>query len=112
MIWNNFMHEYGHTIDSRKFGLSYLFAVGIPSIFSANGSNEIKTPPGPTHRSYWTATRANSLAKQYFGKYYGVDWNRRYTPDRWPSNGELRKNDDGSYYYYFYTLEDFYPTNF
>jgi hypothetical protein len=24
---------------------------------------------------YWTEIRANKLAKKYFEKYYGVDWN-------------------------------------
>ena len=34
-----YMHEYGHTIDSRILGLSYLFAIGIPSLNSASKKN-------------------------------------------------------------------------
>ena len=62
-----YMHEYGHTIDSRAFGLSYLFGIGIPSLFSA-----AKKDGG--HKKYWTETRANRRAAKYFGKYYGVNW--------------------------------------
>jgi hypothetical protein len=61
-----YMHEYGHTIDSRNFGLSYLFAIGIPSLISAAGSGD--------HSTYWTETRANERAAKYFKKYYGVEW--------------------------------------
>ncbi|GIZ15993.1 hypothetical protein RCZ15_13810 [Capnocytophaga catalasegens] len=35
-----YMHEYEHYIDSQAFGLSYLFAVGIPSLISAATSSE------------------------------------------------------------------------
>jgi hypothetical protein len=62
-----YMHEYGHTIDSRAFGLSYLFAIGIPSIFSASGREG--------HFIYWTETRANRHAEKYFGKRFNVNWN-------------------------------------
>jgi RHS repeat-associated protein len=79
-----FMHEYGHTIDSRAFGLSYLFSIGMPSIISAGGSGD--------HSTYWTERRANKRAKKYFGKYYGIDWNTATSP------------------YYRGTFEDNYPT--
>jgi RHS repeat-associated protein len=79
-----FMHEYGHTIDSRAFGLSYLFAIGIPSIISAAG--------GGDHSKYWTERRANRRAKSYFGKYYCIDWNTAISP------------------YYTGVFEDNYPT--
>lgn len=75
-----FMHEYGHTFDSRLFGLSYLFAIGIPSIFSAGNSSQISGEISGvhTHDRYWTEMRANNRAKKYFGKHYGVDWNTPY----------------------------------
>lgn len=44
-----YWHEYGHTFQSERFGLSYLFAVGIPS---AKGSE-------------WTETSANRWAWRY-----------------------------------------------
>lgn len=53
-----YMHEYGHTRDSRIFGFGYLFGIGIPS---ASGAE-------------WTERRANRHAARYFGRYYGVDW--------------------------------------
>ena len=62
-----YMHEYGHTIDSRAFGISYLFAIGIPSAVS-EGKHD------GTHHSYCTETRANTRASRYFKKYYGVNW--------------------------------------
>jgi hypothetical protein len=71
MIWNN-MHEYGHTIDSRAFGLSYLFAIGIPSVISAGGSEYNSTAGMYTHDYYWTETRANRRAAKYFGTLF---WN-------------------------------------
>jgi hypothetical protein len=58
-----FMHEYGHTFDSRLFGLSYLFAIGIPS---ASGAK-------------WTEIRANRRAKSYFKKW--IDWDEYITPN-------------------------------
>jgi hypothetical protein len=68
------MHEYGHTIDSRAFGLSYLFAIGIPSIFSADNSTRVTGKPYSTHDIYWTELRANRRAERYFRKYYGISW--------------------------------------
>jgi hypothetical protein len=69
-----YMHEYGHTVDSRLFGISYLFAIGIPSAISAKNSTTITGKPYKTHDIYWTETRANRRAARYFRKYYGVDW--------------------------------------
>jgi hypothetical protein len=80
-----YMHEYGHTIDSRAFGLSYLFAIGMPSFISAAGDGN--------HSKYWTEKRANRRAKSYFGKYYGIDWNTAVSP------------------YYIGTFEDNHPTH-
>jgi len=95
-----FMHEYGHTFDSRIFGNTYLFAVGIPSLVSAAGSGD--------HSRYWTEMRANRHAKKYFGKYHGVDWNG-YSP--YYNYWKPIFDEEGNFlYYYYYTIEDFYPT--
>ncbi len=72
-----FMHEYGHTIDSRIFGLSYLFAIGLPSLISAAGDGN--------HHAFWTERRANRRAKRYFEKYYDVDWNLFESPYLYPT---------------------------
>jgi hypothetical protein len=53
-----YMHEYGHYIDSRSFGPSYLFAIGIPS------SKELK----------WVERRANINAAKYTKMYFDMDW--------------------------------------
>ena len=75
-----YMHEYGHYIDSQVFGLSYLFAVGIPSIISANNFEDIEGEPRrvTTHQFRTFEMRANRKAAKYFGKHYGVDWNTTY----------------------------------
>ena len=82
-----FLHEYGHTIDSKAWGIAYLFAIGIPSAISANDSDLITTWDGvpvanpnklTTHRVFWTETRANKRASKYLMKYYGIDWETEY----------------------------------
>ena len=50
-------HEYGHVIQSRYFGLSYLFSVGIPSAIVAGEDN-----------GYWTEVMANRFSRDYFGQ--------------------------------------------
>jgi len=40
----------------------------------------------------------------------GVDWNMNYHPSWYPYDGEWRKDENGKRYYYYYTLNDFYPT--
>jgi hypothetical protein len=62
------MHEYGHTIDSRIFGISYLFAIGLPSLGSAIFDKA-------NHSFFYTEKRANRLAARYFSKNYGINWN-------------------------------------
>jgi hypothetical protein len=75
-----FMHEYGHTFDSQIFGISYLLAIGLPSLISASGATQvIGEPPGvSTHDFRWYEMRANRHAARYFGRHYGVDWNSPY----------------------------------
>lgn len=53
-----FMHEYGHTFDSRLFGPLYLPVIGLPSALGAD----------------WTEIRANRHAEKYFRENYGVNW--------------------------------------
>lgn len=80
------MHEYGHTIDSRRYGPAYLFAIGVSSLNSAAKStywNEISPTTGhyytrSSHDIYWTEKRANKNASKYFDSYYNVSWNTLY----------------------------------
>lgn len=91
-----YMHEYGHTIDSRRYGLAYLFYVGVPSLMSAalsTSSSETSPTTGLsfkryTHDVFRTETSANRNASTYFSEHYGVSWSTRYR------NG---------------TIEDYYP---
>ena len=68
-----YMHEYGHTIDSREYGPSYLFTIGWSSLNSARTSYDVGTRN--THDWHWTELRANNNASSYFQKHYSsVDW--------------------------------------
>ena len=93
--------------DSRRFGFSYLFAIGIPSIISAASSNAMTTAPFQTHSKYWTEKRANRHAEKYFRKHYGVDWDRQYSGSEWRySTDEFGITHR---YRYFFTIRDWYP---
>ena len=86
------MHEYGHCVDSCRFGVFYLFVIGIPSLISAIKAHQVENKPKgvSTHGFTWCEIRANKNAQRYFSKYYSVDWNAKY-------NG--------------YTIETFYKLN-
>ena len=78
-----YMHEYGHTIDSHRYGPLYLFAIGVPSLFSAQFSPQVSWTSAITGKSNTTSKhdirkyemRANRNAKGYFSEYYDVNWN-------------------------------------
>lgn len=75
-----FMHEYGHSIDSKLFGVFYLFAIGIPSLISAMRAHQIENQPlgVSSHYNFWSERRANRNAEYYFGKYFSVNWAASY----------------------------------
>lgn len=62
-----YMHEYGHTIQGRHYGLLYLFSIGLPSLFDAKNNSS-------KHRYSWFERQANRFSKRYFG------------PDIWTNN--------------------------
>ena len=68
-----YMHEYGHKIDSSKYGLSYLFAIGIPSAITAIANKSIPGSPLYTHNNTIHEISANKNASKYFSK-FGVNW--------------------------------------
>ena len=72
------MHEFGHTIDSKRLGLAYLFAVGIPSLISAGTNKDIPGTFTTTHRIKPYEMRATTYAEEYFGAYYGISWSYPY----------------------------------
>lgn len=47
-----YWHEYGHTFQSERYGISYLFAIGIPSMFSAK-SDDHHTKPYERQANRW-----------------------------------------------------------
>ena len=68
-----FMHEYGHTIDSRGYGPSYLFTIGWSSLNSARTGYDLGGRN--THKWHWTELRANNNASRYFQEHYpSVNW--------------------------------------
>ncbi|MCR5014282.1 MAG: hypothetical protein K6A28_05870 [Bacteroidales bacterium] len=60
------LHEYGHTIDSRRFGWLYLIVIGLPSVRSAMGKGN--------HSIFWTEKRANRNVKSYLAKTSDITW--------------------------------------
>ena len=75
-----YMHEYGHTIDSRNFGITYLLAIGLPSVISAASIGD-----GHSHKIFYTELLANRHAEKYFSKWYAVEW------DSWADDYPLTK---------------------
>ena len=66
------MHEFGHTVDSQRFGWLDQPVVGLPSRQNAKGQRD--------HSVFWTETRANRHAKRYFSKHYSIAWNETGYP--------------------------------
>ena len=72
----------------------YLPTIGLLSLISASRDISIESPEKfniDAHSYYWTETRANRNASDYFGKYYGVSWNR----DKYIDMGKERTIIDG-----------------
>lgn len=60
-----FLHEYGHTIDSRIWGPGYAI-VALMSLTNASLASD---------REFWTERRANKLTKRYMERYYNlINW--------------------------------------
>jgi hypothetical protein len=59
-----FMHEYGHTLQSRRSGPLYLLIYGIPSILTPNDA--------------WMERDANRRAAAYFRDKYGVGMEKHF----------------------------------
>ncbi|MDL2319677.1 RHS repeat-associated core domain-containing protein [Alistipes sp. OttesenSCG-928-B03] len=74
-----FMHEYGHTQQSKLLGPLYPFVIAIPSGFSAMGSEE-------AHAKRWYEKSANRHARRYFNKFHNNAWenNPRATQNDYP----------------------------
>ena len=66
---NLFMHEYGHTIQSKRWGPLYLFSIGIPSGISQ--LLDIWEWGGHDHDYFYSEIWANRNALKYFSETYG-----------------------------------------
>jgi hypothetical protein len=88
-------HEYGHFLDYQHglendqkvfLGsklLGFYLLIGIPSLFNLIPMlNRIPLFEGE-HRYFWTETRANRLAKEYFGAKIAENFDR-YFPSQLP----------------------------
>jgi hypothetical protein len=76
-----FRHEYGHTLQSKRWGVLYPFVVGIPSALSSNFSSEEK------HRNRWYEKDANRYGERYYRRYFQnsltlTPWNDTRYPRR------------------------------
>ena len=63
-------HEYGHTFQSQIWGPAYLLVIGIPSLCSALFTKN--------HHQRWYERQTDHFAKQYFGKFFGVEHERKF----------------------------------
>ena len=57
------LHEYGHVVDSHKFGWLYLFIIGLPSLLWATFK-----PAEKCYYDFFTEIRANNNAGLKVGK--------------------------------------------
>ena len=64
-----YVHEYGHTIQSKKWGPAYL-APGFLSLW--NCRERLFTKNKIAHDDYWTEVWANTYSKNYFKKYFST----------------------------------------
>ena len=54
------MHEYGHIMQSRNYGVAYLPCIGVPSLRSAASHHD--------HKNQWYEREASAYARRYFGE--------------------------------------------
>ena len=63
-----FRHEYGHVLQSRIAGPTYLTGVGLPSIIGG-GLEMFLGKSFHNHNNKWYETNANQLGERYFNKH-------------------------------------------
>lgn len=74
-----FMHEYGHTIQSKRWGPLYLLSIGLPSLISGaahDGENH-------NHHYFYTEVWANRRAQKHFSDLYNTEWDYNHYPIEW-----------------------------
>lgn len=80
-----FLHEYGHTLQSRNWGPLYIPVIALPSGLDYwPGSGAEPWPDNPDfqkHNLRWYETGANKSAAKYFEKYYDdFEWDDSRNP--------------------------------
>lgn len=55
------MHEYGHTLQSRKLGWLYLIVIGLPSLIWAQCFQKYRDKTGKSYYAFYTERWANKL---------------------------------------------------
>ncbi len=55
------LHEYGHTLQSRKLGWLYLFVIGLPSIIWAGCFDNYRKKHNKSYYSFYTERWADEL---------------------------------------------------
>ncbi len=63
-----FVHEYGHYIQSQRYGWRYLFGVALPSLLSAWKTS---TCAGMDHKDRWFEVKASKWGPKHFYDNYG-----------------------------------------
>jgi hypothetical protein len=71
-----FMHEYGHSFDSRLYGIFYLPFIGLPSLISAARSKQMigNGEELGQHKYMSYDMRANRKAAKHFWQAYETEW--------------------------------------
>jgi len=71
-----FMHEYGHSFDSRLYGIFYLPFIGLPSLISAARSKQLigNSNKLGQHKYMSYEMRANRKAAKHFWQAYNTEW--------------------------------------
>ncbi len=87
---HTFVHEYGHYLQSQKWGLFYLPAIGIPSLQSAAIDNDSKWWDIGDHSVRWFEAEASRNGANYVDKYYSdAGFNKAYFYQGWSYTGPI-----------------------
>ena len=104
--WPFIMHEYGHYLDSQKFGLMYIPVIGTVSVLGRIGTDhQIEEWKGEAvynewylkrNQVLWSELRANENARKYFEKRYKErgfmwDWENDTNFHHYPTKNPFKK---------------------
>lgn len=80
-----FVHEYGHYIQSQRWGDLFFPVIAIPSLISAGNR-------GPNHKNSWFEKDASALGGHYFDRKHGRDEYGNVVSDEFHFNYKLFKS--------------------